>query len=109
MYPKPIHKKKPAEKVQMIVMQGIRECWVCETNQCLESHHIFGGANRKTSEKYGLKVWLCHQHHNENIPNDPGVHFNKTLMLQLRQEAQARFETVYSRDKFMQEFGRCYL
>ena len=34
-----------------------RECWLCGRNGCgdpLDKHHIFGGTNRKKSEKYGL-------------------------------------------------------
>ena len=34
-------------------------CWLCGRWGWLEEHHIFGGANRKKSEKYGLKVGLC--------------------------------------------------
>ena len=33
-------------------------CWLCGRWGWLEEHHIFGGANRKKSEKYGLKR-LC--------------------------------------------------
>ena len=39
-----------------------RVCWLCGRNgngDPLECHHIFGGAMRKKSEKYGLKVYLC--------------------------------------------------
>ena len=39
----------------------------------MEKHHIFGAANRKKSEKYGLTVDLCHWCHNE--PPD-GAHFS---------------------------------
>lgn len=38
------------------------ECFICGRNGSgdgLERHHIFGAANRKLSEKYGLVVWLC--------------------------------------------------
>ena len=39
-------------------------CYVCGRNRVadpcgLEEHHAFGGANRKLSEKYGLKVHIC--------------------------------------------------
>ena len=30
----------------------------------LERHHvIFGTAGRKISDKLGLTIWLCHEHH----------------------------------------------
>ena len=38
-----------------------RACWLCGRNGAsdpLDAHHIFGGANRKLSEKYG-RWCLC--------------------------------------------------
>ena len=40
------------------ILQKDKECFLCTRMQDLEQHHIFGGPNRKWSEKYGLKVWL---------------------------------------------------
>jgi len=109
--PKPTYKKPKPEKVQQIIMQSGKFCWVCggAPEYGLESHHIFGGANRKKSEKYGLKIWLCHNHHNENIPNDPGIHFNPRIMDFVQRKAQRGFEEIYSRELFVKEFGRNYL
>lgn len=72
----------------------------------LEKHHIFGGANRKKSEHYGLWVNLCHDHHNE--PPD-GVHFNKEKMDMLRAIGQRAFQKGYPEKDFMKEFGKNYL
>ena len=38
-------------------------CYLCGRNRIaypcgLEEHHVFGGANRKFSEKYGLKIHI---------------------------------------------------
>ena len=50
------------------IMQHEKECYICRKlvgagvplpGAGLEEHHIFGAANRKLSEHYGLKVWLC--------------------------------------------------
>lgn len=59
------------------ILQKDKECFLCTRMQDLEQHHIFGGPNRKWSEKYGLKVWLCPRCH-----RDPrqGVHFNRDVM-----------------------------
>lgn len=87
------------------IIQGKKECLFCKS-QFVEEHHCFGGANRKLSEKYGLKVYLCHKHHNE----PPfGVHFNKENMDKVRMMAQKKFEETYSREDFMRIFGRNYL
>lgn len=90
------------------VIQKEKYCLVCGTTYNLHSHHIFfGTANRKQSEKYGLKVWLCAYHH--NMSND-GVHFNKHLDNHLKQMAQRCYEKhINTREKFIEEFGKSYL
>lgn len=43
-------------------MDEYKKCFICGRNgwgDRLECHHIFGGARRKLSGKYGLTVWLC--------------------------------------------------
>lgn len=89
------------------IMQDKEECYLCHTTYWLEEHHIFGGnPNRKKSEKYGLKVKLCHFCHNEP-PN--GVHFNQEKMLKLKQAGQRAFEEHYPDKDFLIEFGRNYI
>lgn len=89
------------------VFQDEKHCILCKTTKNVQEHHIFmGTANRKQSEKYGLKVFLCQEHHTGNS----GVHFNKEIDLRLKQLGQKYFEDHYgSREKFMQLFGRSYL
>lgn len=73
----------------------------------LEEHHVFEGtANRKKSEHWGLKVYLCHEHH-QNSP--AAVHENMENRRTLERLAQMKFEQIYSHQLFMQEFGRNYL
>lgn len=88
------------------IIQIHKECFMCHRTGDLHSHHIFGGPNRKWSEKYGLKIWLCPEHHNMS---DAGVHFNKALDLQIKQIAQREFEDTYTREDFMRIFGKNYL
>jgi hypothetical protein len=90
------------------VLQHYKECWVCKNIFNLHEHHIFfGTANRKKSEQYGLKVWLCGYHH--NLSNE-GVHFNKPLDLKLKRVAQEYFEShIGTREDFIREIGRNYL
>lgn len=89
------------------VLQKVKECYVCRTTNNLHSHHIFyGTANRKQSEKYGLKVYLCQEHHTGNT----GVHFQKDLDMHLKKIAQEHFEAEQgNREDFRRIFGRSYL
>lgn len=90
------------------VLQSEKLCYVCGTPLNLHCHHVFGGtANRKKSEKYGLKVWLCARHHNMS---EEGVHFDPLLNRAIEMKAQQYFERhIGSHEEFMKEFGRNYL
>ena len=97
------------EQVAKSILQEDQEgCFLCGSHQWLEEHHIFGGANRHLSEKYGLKALLCHWCHNEP-PN--GVHHNHETRLHLQQMAQQRAMLHYrwSVDDFILIFGKNYL
>lgn len=85
-----------------------RSCKLCGSHTCIERHHVFGGANRKKSEKYGLVVDLCHNCHNEP---PYGVHHNKDLMLVLKQFGQRKvmLKQGWSKEDFIREFGKNYL
>ena len=74
----------------------------------MEEHHVFGGARRKKSEKYGLVVDLCHACHNEP---PRGAHHNKDTALYLHQWGQrkAMLEQGWSTYDFIREFGKNYL
>ena len=42
-------------------MMEEKRCWLCGRNGAddpLDVHHIFGGANRKLSDRFGLTVYL---------------------------------------------------
>lgn len=84
------------------------QCFICGKRGNMERHHVFGGACRKLSEKYGCVVTLCHECHNE--PPD-GVHFNAENMLALRKRVQKAAMRAYgwSEKDFIKIFGRSYL
>ena len=101
------------------IMQKDKECYLCrkqaEREGCfglfptagLECHHIMHGtANRKMSERYGLKVWLCVRHHREG---SEAVHSNRELDLELIRDAQRKFEELHSHDEWMSTFMKNYL
>ena len=96
------------------IIQKEKECFICrvnydvETTTGLQEHHIFEGTGRrKQSEKYGLKVYLCHRHH----VSDPkyAVHYQKQLDLELKQLAQRKFEETHTREEFIEHFIQSYL
>lgn len=88
------------------IIQRDKYCYFCGAERMLEDHHIFNGANRSKSEKYGLKVWLCHYCHNEP---PRGVHHNRQNMDKLRKIGQKAFMEKYPDKDFVFEFGRNFL
>lgn len=88
-------------------------CYLCrklyngDWNQEVEEHHVmFGTADRKLSEHYGLKVYLCLGHHRNSAE---AVHRNKKNDLILKEDAQKAFMENYPDRDWMEVFGRNYL
>lgn len=90
----------------------MNECWLCGRNGSfdpLDTHHIFGGALRKKSDKLGLTVKLCHSQCHLYGPD--AVHNNKDTMRELHRYGQYKAMAKYgwSINDFIREFGRNYL
>ena len=89
-----------------IIQADTDYCFYCD-KYGTEIHHVFYGvANRKLSDKYGLVVGLCYNHHRGNN----GIHNgNKELDVRLKQTAQKAFIEHYSEREYFALFGRNYL
>lgn len=73
----------------------------------VERHHIFGGSNRKRSEKYGFVVPLRPDLHPNGVFAGPDA---KEIDTKLKTMAQEYYEEHYgTRDDFRSEFGKSYL
>lgn len=91
------------------------KCFLCGQYEMTETHHIFGGPNRRLSDEDGLVVYLCPYCH--NIPPN-GVHYDANAMKKLRQVGQEAYEKKRvaeglsadeARKEFMQRYGKNYL
>ena len=87
-------------------------CWLCGRNGAadpLDRHHLFEGAYRKKSEKYGLVVYLCHNRC--HIFGEEAAHNSAATMLALHQYGQriAMQRFGWTIDDFRREFGKNYL
>lgn len=95
--------------------KNMRTCYLCMTlhnditsKYALEAHHIFGGnPNRKHSEKYGLKVYLCPEHHRTGpeAVHREDLNNNKRMLQDIGQQA---FERAHPELSFISIFGRNY-
>lgn len=80
-------------------------CYICGRWCQTHKHHLFGGPNRKHSEREGLYVYLCPEHHNMS---NHSVHMDVKMNRWLQQEGQEAYENIYSHEQFMRIFGRNY-
>lgn len=95
--------------MKSIIKHNQNECYICHKNGGiwgLDMHHVYNSAYRNKSEKYGLKVHLCHDTCHLN-----GVHKNHKLDLALKQHIQkiAMRHYGWSIEEFIKIFGRNYL
>ena len=79
------------------MIRAEKKCFLCGITQGLELHHICFGADRKVSDKLGLTVWLCAEHHR----GDYSPHHNKEFDLELKRLAQAEFLKTHSMAEWM--------
>jgi hypothetical protein len=96
-----------ASQMKKSIMPTYSE-WSTEYFEGSHKHHIFGGSNRKLSEKYGLFVYLTPAMHNMS---NKGIHFNKEFMDYAHKEGQKAYMKHYSstKEEFISKFGRNYL
>ena len=88
-----------------------RRCYLCGRNgngDPLERHHVFNGAYRMKSERYGAVVDLCGRRcHRESTES---VHRNAAVNLALKEEFQRKImaEQDWTVEQFVDEFGKNY-
>ena len=88
-----------------------RKCHLCGRNgqaEPLERYHVFGGAYRMKSERYGAVVDLCrHSCHREGKGS---VHKNRLVSDSLKEEFQMKImaEQGWTVEQFIEEFGKNY-
>ena len=97
--------------MKSIIQEDREHCFICGRNARadywgLDEHHVYGGSNRKMSEKYGLKVYICHERCHLN-----GVHKDADLNRQVQAIVQKRAMQYYGWDTetFIRIFRKNYL
>ena len=78
-------------------------CEICG-QRATETHHIFNGALRKKSEKYGATIRICRNCHDK-------IHKDSKLRESLKADYQKKImaEQGWDADEFREEFYKNYL
>ena len=108
LFPKGTIRKKRKKHHKSIIDRDIKgQCFICQKRGYTERHHIYGSANRKYSEQYGLTVYLCPKCHTSS---EIAVHRSKEVRSTLQRIGQRTFEKKCgSREEFVKLFGKNYL
>ena len=110
-----VKQKKKRKKHPKSILHGKQSgfCYLCallngdySMKQTEEHHVVFGAGQRSLSEEYGLKVYLCREHHREG-PFAP--HNNKEVEEMLCRIAQERFKEEYPDLEWTEIFRKNYL
>ena len=95
-----------AKRLTSVFTEDMDHC-MFTGNAPVERHHIFGGANKERSEKYGFIAPLRPDLHPNGVFAGKDV---KSVDLALKTKAQAYYEEHYgTRKDFIREFGKSYL
>lgn len=104
-FPKPDKKKqKRAKNNPKPTIED--KCYVCNAPYAATHEVFYGRGKRQLSIKYKMQAKLCYEHHEHTRT---GIHFDKRFDFKVKQIYQRKFEKEYSREKFIEVFGRNYL
>ena len=98
--------------MKSIIQKDPNKCYLCGRSRSygnvLDEHHVFFGPNRKLSEKYGLKVYICH--FGCHVFGSQSVHENAERCRGLQAEVQKKAMQHYgwTVDDFRRIFGKNY-
>lgn len=115
IYPKKKDRKKRMRHPKSILQpESDKTCYLCallhenyREYKVRHKHHVFGGtANRELSERYGLTVELCADHH-EYGPE--AAHRNQEVADLLHRIGQEEFGKAYPELDFREIFGKSYI
>lgn len=84
-----------------ILTKDLDHCYVCGTYK-QDIHEIYEGARRIPSMKYGCCLPVCRKCHQR-------FHNDREFALTYKKIFQEKFEKIYSKEKFLEEFKRSYL
>lgn len=93
-----------AEKNRFSILQeNNNKCFLCKRElKKLDKHEALGGSNRQKSIKYGLVYYLCRKCHQK-------ADLDKNTRTKLHNYAKKEFIKKYSKEKFLEEFGKNYI
>lgn len=94
--------KKLESKRFSILTDNMQICYICNKARKDDLHEIFEGSNRQNSMRYGLVIPICRGCHDL-------WEIDMQLKKRVREEAKQKFYKLYSKEKFLEVFGKFYI
>ncbi len=95
-----------AKRLKSVLTDDMEHCMFTGAAP-VERHHVYGGSNRKNSEKYGFIAPLRPDLHPNGVFAGQGA---KVVDMELKQRCQRYFEEHHgTRKDFISIFGKSYL
>jgi hypothetical protein len=99
---------KPKHKYFSVLQPDLTVCYVTGYTKAsgadIHVHHVFGGANKAKSEKYGFLIGLRADWHDMA---DYGIHFDREFELRIKRLCQDIWLEIYgTKEEFIAEFGK---
>lgn len=90
------------------IITNSNTCYICGTNQNLQTHHCIFESKRELADKDGLTVKLCATcHHAIHIASNK---FDLSMQNALKKIAQEKWEEKYGdREQFIERYEKSYL
>ena len=85
---------------------AVGECRLCGRVGPTETHHVFAGAYRQLSDRYGATVTLCHSCH-RYIHSGKGVEDKRQLQCDVQYEVMDANE--WGLNMWLQIFGKSWI
>lgn len=85
-------------------MREKRECPLCGRWDYLDTHHVFEGVRRPTSERLGLTIDICRACHGS-------IHAKPAAWTWLKERTQRNYMKAHdmTEDEWIEQFGRSWL
>lgn len=95
------------KELKSIFTKNMNRCIITSAMTSIERHHIFGGTDRKRSEKYGFVVPLhCSVHPNGAYRTDKNWLELDHWLKRMCQEYYIEIARIGDRNDWLREFGR---
>ena len=92
--------------MKSIVQDEENRCFLCgRWSNYLETHHIFGGPNRKLSDQDGLTVRLCATCHRLG---PSAAHKSSATQHYLHYAGREAYLRTHTPEEFLERYGRMY-